>query len=771
MLLDRLTERAKIVISNLPKTKKVSSTVVLENIVKTGGMGNRIIQTLPVPDSSKTRQVIVDDLVKEAYYQAVKFEHSYVGTEHLLLALYKLIDSPDQTRVKLELIRLSLFPNTLKNIDRLKKTPMLDTFTQSLNQKIIKNLDRNIIYKREYEEMVSALLLKSTSNVLLVGDPGVGKRTLIDLFTKNIISLEVPPSLLGYQVIEFDLMAFITNLLSRGGLEFGLTNLVDEIKSMGRIVLSVKNFQGVFVSSPAGMTMPVFYSMFKAAMESAEIPLIATMNTSLYDKIAAENDHLLEGFTIVEVNEPTEKETIKILEANAVYLGEFHNVDIPVEAIRTVYDKAKLISGDTKFPQKAIDLLDQACTFLILKKSKVPESYRKLMDKSFDLLSNMDDNVEKGAYDKALKSRLDLRNVESQLAQEEEKIFQSVTLKLTAKDIEDAFDTISEDSKFKIDLESISLSKLASLSERIKKRIIGQNNAIDTVAKSLIRSKLGLRSKKRPLGNFLFLGPTGVGKTELARVLADEFFGEKSLIRLDMSDFSEKHNVARLVGAPPGYVGFGEGGELTTKIESRPHSVVLFDEIEKAHPDVLNILLQITEEGELTDARGTTFDFSKSVIILTSNLGTEIIHNATIGFSDEDRTDDKLEKRLRLNLKKILKAELLNRFDEIIVFRQLNQNDQQRVLDLIIKEIYVNLRYQSIELSVSAEVKEKLLKIGYSKEYGARALRRTIEKELLDKLAEFLLSNKSRPLDMTAFLKKGEIVVKKRVQPKRGKSH
>jgi len=267
----------------------------------------------------------------------------------------------------------------------------------------------------------------------------------------------------------------------------------------------------------------------------------------------------------------------------------------------------------------------------------------------------------------------------------------------------------------------------------------------------------------------LFLGPTGVGKTELAKVLAETFFGSGSLIRLDMSDFSEKHTVARLIGAPPGYVGYGEGGELTSKIAARPESVVLFDEIEKAHPDVLNILLQVMEEGELSDAKGQLFHFSKAVIILTSNLGTEILHSQAIGFGDTTVPDEKIEGRLKENLKKILKPELLNRFDDIIIFERLKKESQYKILDLLIKEVIDTLKIQNVSLSVQKDVKEFLLKEGYSKEYGARALRRTVETKLLDRIAEFLLKNKHRPLKIAGSVKQGVVAItspaKSRIEP------
>jgi len=355
--------------------------------------------------------------------------------------------------------------------------------------------------------------------------------------------------------------------------------------------------------------------------------------------------------------------------------------------------------------------------------------------------------MEGSDYEGALNIRNLISDIEKKMSLNERKMFGRQHYRVTKKDVDLALEVFVDDSKETLEQSS---DFLRTLEERILARIVGQNEAVKLVSKALLRSRLGLRSKKRPSGNFLFLGPTGVGKTELAKVLSDEFFGEDRLIRLDMSDFGEKHTVARLVGAPPGYVGYGEGGELTSKIEKNPNSLVLFDEIEKAHPDVLNILLQITDEGELVDAKGTTFDFSSAVVVLTSNLGTEIVHRPGIGFEPKFLNATSLEKRLRSNLKKILRPELLNRMDEVVVFRRLDKEDQYKILDLMLDEVRANLKHQDISIRISRQVKDLLLEKGYSNEYGARALRRTIEKELLDGIAEVLLKRAERPLRLSA---------------------
>jgi ATP-dependent Clp protease ATP-binding subunit ClpC len=764
MILERLTDKARKVLILLPRQKKVSSQKILASIRKVGGMGNLLIQELVPFNFPRKKQLNISDLVKEAYYQSVKFEHMYVGTEHLLLAFLKFIDSDDYNKIRLGLIKLSVFPNAAKTVDKNKKTPILDAFGENLSIGVLKNLGKPLIHRDSYKALVSALLLKNTSNILLVGENGVGKKSLVNLLTRNIASLDIPPALAGHHVIEFDILAFMTNLFNKGGVEPGLSQLSDELRSLNRVIVFVKNFQNIFFATATGLTVPVFYSMFKSTIDATGVRMIATMNSSVYEKIFSENEHIISDFATIAVNEPDEKETFKILLSTAMYLSEYHNIEISKEAVREILKRAKEIDGNVKFPQKGVDLMDHCCTYLIMKKSKIPQSYKKMVDENFDLLSSLDRRISEGKYEKAVAIREKIKKFDARLSSKEEKIFiKEKRLRLGASDVNEAFLAFRDERR--VESEKVNITKLSSVADKIKKSIIGQDEAVDTVVKSLLRSKLGLRAKKRPLGNFLFLGPTGVGKTELAKVLAEKFFGEKALIRLDMSDFGEKHTIARLVGAPPGYVGYGEGGELTTKIDVSPNSVVLFDEIEKAHPDVLNILLQIMEEAELTDAKGVTFDFSRAVVILTSNLGTEILNNTEIGFEEKDVGGKKVESRLKNNLKKILKPELLNRFDEIIVFKNLGTEGQLKILEILIREVLNTLKRQEITLTVGKDVKEYLLKTGYSKEYGARALRRTLEKELLDKIAQFLLTHKKRPLNIHAKFERNTVeIVQKSVR-------
>ena len=764
MTLERLTEKAREVILKASDVNKLTAKKLLKMISEEEGMGKHLLESVPPTTVKKLAEVDLEELLKEAYFQAIRLEHTYVGTEHFYLALLKMNDSRHLERAKVELVKLGVFPNNIKQpAESQSSTPLLDAFGEDLNRKALQTYSQKLINRDEYEKLISTLLLKEKYNALLVGDDGVGRSTLVKILARNINSLEVPPTLVGYHVRSLNLLSFMTSISNRGGLDLGIATLVEELRSLKRVILVLNNFQDVIFSTPAGLTIPIFYSIFKAHFEEAGISVVTFLTPNMYEKIVSENGHLIDNFTVIEVEEPDEEAVKEILKVNSKILEDFHHVSVSEELLDYVYERAQQEIKSEKFPQKALDLLDYACASVIAQRSKIPDSYKNMVDETFDLAGELDENLEYGNYEEAMQVKKEIGQLEKSLDKKEERIFSSRRkLKLSKKDIDDVLSKLEIYEQESLDQKSV--SKFGKIADKIKREVIGQEEAVDMVSKALVRAKLGLRSKKRPLGNFLFLGPTGVGKTELAKVLAKHAFsgnGWSGLVRLDMSDFSEKHTVARLVGAPPGYVGYGEGGELTSKIERYPNSVILFDEIEKAHPDVLNILLQIMEEGELSDARGNTFDFSRAVVILTSNMGTEILHKQGIGFKEKDIPDKKIEKRLEENLKKILKPELLNRFDEVVVFKRLTKKGLMSIVNLLLNAVLKFLEGQEVILKVRIPVKRWLIEKGYSKEYGARALRRVIEKELLDEVAQLLLKTEKRPLRLEAVLEKDKIAVRK----------
>lgn len=755
MPIKRLTQRAKAVILSSYTGNRTDVQSIIGSIRESGGVGTFILHS--TPDIRFDGEVRVDlaNLVEEAYSLSASLGHVYVGTEHLLAALLKISSSPDSEVVKTQIQRINIYPRGEKFLEQATDTPLLDSFGKNLNEAVLKYNIPPPVGREELESVISILLQKNNPSPLLIGNTGVGKGRIVDLLVHRINSLEVPPQLAEHKIIEFDALSFIANISGREGLEYSLATLIEEMDKVGKVILSIKNLQNMFISTNLGVTAPLVFTLLETYLSTAGIKLIATIDRGIYEKVSSENDQLLRGFTVVEIKEPDDDKVLEIMEANSRELEYFHGVRIRTEVVEYALDKADS-DLDGKFPLKGVELLDQACTKLLIKSRKVPDRYKNLITKRALMLRSIREGIENSDFGLAEKSRVKVRRLERRIESERVKMFSGKNLVLTTEEVDEALDEFGYASEGESSLDLVSLS---SLQTTIKERIIGQDDAVELVSKALIRSRLGLRPRKRPLGNFLFLGPTGVGKTELAKVLADSAFGQGSLIRLDMSDFGEKHTVSRLVGAPPGYVGYGEGGELTTKIENTPDSVVLFDEIEKAHPDVMNILLQVMEEGELSDARGNTFDFSRAVIVLTSNLGTDILHKRDIGFEEAKKTDDRVERRLKDNLRKILKPELLNRFDETIVFKKLKPDAQKEIVELLLGEVEAALKKQDVKLKVYSKAKYALLKEGYSEEYGARALRRTIERDLLDKVAEILLRNKDRPLKLKAKARKDTIYI------------
>lgn len=738
-VLDKLTNRAKFLITKFYGAKFVSSAQMLSALKTSAGISGSLLTAYPNIKAKRGFKISINNILTESFYQAHKLEHSYVGTEHILLALLKLSNSKEYDQVKEDLVKANLFPQSIKSLTEKKENVLLDSFGSDLTRDFKQLYSEPLVYREELDNLIAILLKKDKPNALIVGNPGIGKKTLVKLLAKYINSLDVPPLLAGHHVVEFDMMAFISSIANKGAIDLNLLALKKELLGMKRVIVVLKNFQNMFISTSSGVGIPILFPMIQDVFLATNIKFIATMNESVYGKVIVDNEHIFENFTTLDLEAPEDTKVLEILKNKANVLGEFHNITVDDNVVSYIFKSAKNIIKDINFPQKGIELMDRACTNLLVQKSRIPVDYKSLVDKTLDLLNVLDKTLGKGKYDNALRIQKEVEEIEKSLTKYENSMIYSRPLKLKKQHVDDALIDLnySDDPAKKM-----SSRQLLNLAPKIKQQIIGQHVAVDSVVKALIRSQLGLRPKKRPIGAFLFLGPTGVGKTELAKVLASQT--NWNLIRLDMSDFGEKHNVSRLVGAPPGYVGYSEGGELTSKIEANPSSIVLFDEIEKAHPDVLNILLQILEEGELADAKGTVFDFSKAVVILTSNIGTEILHNQEIGFTEsiKNAEDAKIEQHLKQNLKKILKPELLNRFDEIVVFKRLTKQDQFKVLSLQLADVSKNLVTQGIKLKITKTAKDYLLEKGYSHEYGARSLRRVIETELLDKVAEKMLRHK-----------------------------
>lgn len=723
--LNRISKRSQQIIKSFDGRKEIPFTELVLAIRSAGGMGAAIIEShKDILDEKFNKTLSLNDLVEEAFFSAIRMGHTYVGTEHLLLGGLIKCGYPDVPSVSSDVERSNSLPILLKQVKGTTKIAYLNAYGADLTRKYIFYPKENFVDREEVSKILKILLQKHGSNVLLLGEEGVDKDGLIDVLARKISYLDVPAYFMGSYVIDFNFQAYLSGTSSFGdAFDTSIKSLATEIEQLGSCIIVIKQMPN--------MLMPSLFRTFVETLNRSGAKLI------IYS--AADSEDLFYGFTPIAMEEPDQKTIKEILKSEASKLTHYFLIQIPPKIVEYAYNKANKEIKDQIFPQKGILLLDKACALALHRDTVIAKPIRTLMEKHVKLSMKVEDAFIKKDYDAAMKVTQSIKRLEKRVSGTSVASLSNKTRILTKDDIDGAlkdFKNMSDVAEYKIGTKT-----LTDLERRIKQKVISQDKAVEVVAKALVRAQMGLRPKNKPIGNFLFLGPTGVGKTELAKVLAQEAFGDDSLIRLDMSDFSEKHTVARLVGSPPGYVGYGEGGELTTKISQKPQSVVLFDEIEKAHPEVLNILLQITEEGQLTDMRGESFDFSKAVVVLTSNLGTDTIHKRGIGYGGGDKSQKEVEDRVVQSVKSFLKPELLNRFDEIVIFRQLDKSDSRTILNLMLKEVYSNLAARGIKLKVGKDVKEHLLEKGFSKEFGARSLRRTVEKELLDRLAGHMLES------------------------------
>mgnify|MGYP001006124074 FL=1 len=644
-----------------------------------------------------------------------------------------------------------------------REIAILKKFGEDLTEKA-KNgeLDPVIGRETEVQRLITVLLRRTKSNPVLIGEAGVGKTAVVELLAQKISKEQVPSQLIGKRVFEIDLAGMLAGTKFRGQFEERLKNVIKALEKHQEIIAFIDEIHLLAGTGSAEGAMDVA-NILKPALARGKIKLIGATTFDEFKKSIEKDSALNRRFQSVQVEEPSLNETIDILKGLREKYEKYHNIEVSDEVLGEIVDMSARYIFDRQMPDKAIDILDEAGALAasekVSKPNKISEFSReieKLNEKQIRAAENED-------FEGAALYKTRISQLRKKLSEEEQKAKSSKKINLTSDYVARAISL-----KTNIPVQKISKNQakiLKNLERHLSKKVIGQSEAIEKISKAIRRNKSGISDENRPIGSFIFLGPTGVGKTELSRQLANEVFGgSKSLIKIDMSEFGEKHKTSQLLGAPAGYVGYGEGGTLTEKIRHQPYSVVLFDEIEKAHPDTFNLLLQLLEDGELTDSEGRKVSFKNTVVILTSNLGaSEMMNEKSLGFEAESsskKNHSKNEKFARRALEKVLKPELLNRFDGIITFQSLSKTEIGKIFDILLADLNNRLLRKGLNLKVRKSAKDFIIEKGYDAKNGARPLRRAIEDLLEHKLAEEILAkNPPKGTQFVASAKNGEIII------------
>jgi ATP-dependent Clp protease ATP-binding subunit ClpC len=695
--------------------------------------------------------------------EALQLGHNYIGTEHMLLGLVRegegvaaqVLQSlgADLPRVRQQVIQLlsgyqgretaSAGTGGSTGQEAPAGSPVLDQFGRNLTQLAREHkLDPVIGRDREIERLMQVLSRRTKNNPVLIGEPGVGKTAIVEGLSQQIVANDVPETLKGKQLYTLDLGALVAGSRYRGDFEERLKKVLKEIRTRGDTILFIDELHTLVGAGAAEGAIDAA-SILKPMLARGELQTIGATTLDEYRKHLEKDAALERRFQPIKVEEPSLAHTIEILKGLRDRYEQHHQVTITDQALVAAANLADRYISDRYLPDKAIDLIDEAGSRLRIRRMATPPEYRKLEEEISRIRLDKDSALEKQNFEQAKKlADQETSKLERKTAMEQEWRSEGI----------DLFDVVDEDVIAEVlanwtgipvyKLTEEETAKLLRMEDELHKRIVGQEDAIKALSRAIRRTRAGLKDPKRPSGSFIFLGPTGVGKTELAKALAELLFGdESSLIQLDMSEYMEKHTVSRLVGSPPGYVGYEEGGQLTEAVRRKPFAVVLFDEVEKAHPDVFNALLQILEDGRLTDAQGRTVDFKNTVLIMTSNLGTADLRKAAVGFSKttEAVTYERMKGKVQEALKGHFRPEFLNRIDEVIVFHELQLTEVTEIVDFMIKRVRDQLDGQGIGLELTRAAKELVAKKGYEPALGARPLRRAIQQLIEDPLSERIL--------------------------------
>ena len=715
------------------------------------------------------------DILELAGKEALKFKAQQIGTEHLLIAIIK---HPDSVAFRLLtamniavtklysdiLTAMGLEPgvakselNSLKTKEKKGKsaTPTLDQYSRDFT-KLAKEgkLDPVVGRNEEMQRVVQILSRRMKNNPCLVGEPGVGKTAIVEGLAQLIVAGEVPETVMGKRLLSLDLSGMVAGSKYRGEFEERIKKLISEVTQVGNVILFVDELHTIIGAGGAEGAIDAS-NILKPALSRGEIQMIGATTTAEYRKYIEKDAALERRFQPVTVHEPTEGEAIDILMGLKSCYEYHHGLTISDEAVEACVKLAVRYLNDRFLPDKAIDLMDEAAAKKKLNAARLTPQVKQLEKEMAALNAELDQAFIENDLEAAHETKLAIKLLEEKLEKLKKRHENSQKLQGLVLNEEDVANVVSDWTKIPVSrLREEESKRLLHLEDILHQRVIGQNEAVDAVAKAIKRGRVGLKDPKRPIGSFLFLGPTGVGKTELSKALAEAVFGdEKSLIRVDMSEYMEKHSVSKMIGSPPGYVGFEEGGQLSEKVRRNPYSVILFDEIEKAHVDIFNVLLQILDDGHVTDAQGRKVDFKNTIIIMTSNAGaSRIMEPKKLGFSgdsSEEKDHEYMKNGVMEEVKHLFKPEFLNRIDDTIVFHALTKDEVKEIADLLLKGFVKRVKQQmNITVKYGEAVRNYIFDKGYDKKYGARPLRRAIQNEIEDKMAEEILAGNISPGDV-----------------------
>jgi ATP-dependent Clp protease ATP-binding subunit ClpC len=736
---------------------------VRAQVVRIVGSGEEVTSG-QIPFTPRAKKVL-----ELALREALSLGHNYIGTEHILLGLVRenegvaariLLDfDADSEKIRNEVIRMLSGPGGRRQGqgqgaqgEGKKSSKLLDQFGRNLTKLAGDGkLDPVVGRETEVERIMQILSRRTKNNPVLIGEPGVGKTAVVEGLAQRITGGEVPELLKNKQIYTLDLAALVAGSKYGGEFEERLKKVMKEITQRGDIILFIDELHNLVGAGAAEGAIDAA-SILKPALARGELQTIGATTLDEYRKYLERDAALERRFQQIKVDQPTIEETEQILKGLRDRYEAHHKIDISDEALHAAAELADRYISDRFLPDKAIDLIDEAASRMRIKSMTSPPVYRELEDEIDSTRRQKEQAIEAQEFEKAANLRDQERRLTGKKRELEEQWRSGESAekpKLGEDEIADIVSMWTGIPVFK--LTEAETQKLIRMEDELHKRVIGQQPAIEAVSKAIRRARAGLKDPKRPTGSFIFLGPSGVGKTELGRTLAEFLFGdEDAMVRIDMSEYMEKHSVSRLVGSPPGYIGYDEGGQLTEAVRRKPYSVLLLDEIEKAHPDVFNILLQILEDGRLTDAQGRTVDFRNAIVIMTSNIGaSEIARNTPLGFaiSDDETgiTYEDMKNRIMGELKKVFRPEFLNRIDEVIVFHKLQKDEIKEIVELLLRRVRESMAERELSLNMSDDAKDLLVDKGWDPAMGARPLRRAIQRYVEDPLADEVLRSSMPP--------------------------